>query len=76
MNDNSNTLEVAAVFSTDTQAHIAKGVLDANEINSEIENELLAGVLPIGFNSIGGLRLLVNSRDLAKANEILSTLAF
>lgn len=63
---------VAKVFSTDWEAHIAQGVLEENGIHSAIDNEVFGSILPIGFNDIGGIRLIVMAEDLDRAVELLA----
>lgn len=62
---------VAKVFSTDWEAHIAQGVLEEHGIRSAIDNEVFGSILPIGFNDIGGIRLIVMAEDLERARELL-----
>ncbi|MCI9608401.1 MAG: DUF2007 domain-containing protein [Muribaculaceae bacterium] len=64
-------LVTIARFSHDWEAHIAKGVLDEAGIPSVINNEIFGSVYPIGFNSIGGLTLLVRQSDADRARELL-----
>lgn len=63
---------VAKVFSTDWEAHIAQGVLAEHGIRSAIDNEVFGSILPIGFNDIGGIRLIVMADDLERAQELLA----
>lgn len=67
----SNNLKTVAVYSKDWEAHIAVGVLEQAGIRSVIDNEVMSAVLPIGFNSIGGVRLLVNEADYENARKAL-----
>lgn len=62
---------VLNTYSTDWEAHIAKGALENAGIPAVIQNEDFASVYPIGFNSIGGLPLLVPAAKAAEAREIL-----
>lgn len=64
-------LKLASIFSTPQEAYIAKGMLDANGIPSIINNEDFYNVYPIGFNSIGGIRLMVPEEDYDKAIQLL-----
>lgn len=58
-------------FANAIDAHIAKGVLDAQNIESVINNETFASVLPIGFNSIGQVTLWVKASDADRATQIV-----
>lgn len=71
--DNNDNITVAAIFDTDAQAHIAVGVLESNGINAIIDNEIVSTLLPFVSS---GYRVLVNTRDLEKAAEIISRLDF
>ena len=70
-NDKSDFVKVAT-FDFDWQAHIAKEVLEENDIPSFIGNEIFGSLYPIGFNSIGGITLWVRSSDADRAAEILA----
>lgn len=72
-NPNDDNLVLAATFARDWEAHLAKGILDENGIPSVIDNEIFASTLPLGFNSIGEIRLMVFSHDLSRARSILKT---
>lgn len=58
-------------FSTDWEAHVAKGILAENDIESFLQNEIFSSIYPLGFNSIGGIPLLVRMKDAEKALELL-----
>lgn len=64
-------IKLAATFSTIQAAYIAKGMLENHGIMSIINNEDFNSIYPIGFNSIGGVRLLVNEPDLNRAKQLL-----
>ncbi|MCH5319548.1 MAG: DUF2007 domain-containing protein [Paramuribaculum sp.] len=64
-------LVLLRTFSTDWEAYIAKGVLENEGIPSIVNNEIMSGIYPIGFNKLGGVRLLVFRRDLEKAAEAI-----
>ena len=68
--DNRN-LVVLNVYSSDVEANIAKGVLETNGIPAIIDNEIFSSVLPVTFNSVGGLRLLVRQQDEILARQLL-----
>ena len=64
-------LVLLRTFSTDWEAYIAKGVLDTEGIPSIINNGIMSGIYPIGFNKLGGVRLLVFQRDLDRAAKAI-----
>ena len=66
-----DSLVLAAAFPNDVSAHIARGALDAEGIEAVIDNEIFGSLLPIGFNGIGQVRLMVRRRDLGRAREVL-----
>lgn len=68
---NSDEIVLCRVFSTDASAHIAQSLLEEEGIRSIIDNQVFGSVYPIGFNSIGGFRLMVYQKDLARATEIV-----
>lgn len=72
MFDHTDRLVLAASFDTDWEAHIAKGLLAQEGIKSIIDNEIMGSTLPIGFNTIGGIRLMVMNNNLQKAQEIIA----
>lgn len=69
--ESDDNLVLLKTFFTDWEAYIAKGVLDTEGIPSIINNEIMAGIYPIGFNKLGGVRLLVFSRDLERARKAI-----
>lgn len=72
INDNENQdWEVVMVFNNAIEADIAKGALEAEGIDAILTNQTFSSVLPIGFNSIGGVRLWVNHSDADLALTIL-----
>lgn len=62
---------VIMVFNDAIEAEIAKGALLAEGIDAITTNQTFSSVLPIGFNSIGGVRLWVSRDDADKALAIL-----
>ncbi len=50
------------------EAHIIKGLLDANGIESYLYDESLASYLPM---TVGGFRIVVNEADLNRAKELI-----
>ena len=53
-------------------AEFIKSVLDADGIHSEIHDEFMAGVQPALGAAIGGVRVLVRSSDLERAQQTLA----
>lgn len=62
------------VYSHDMDALMAQGALEENGIPSIIDNGIFSRIYPIGFNSLGGVRLMVLERDLARARQIIAAL--
>lgn len=69
--DKQDELVVLQTFSTDWEAYIAKGVLDTEDIPSIVNNEIISNIYPIGFNYLGGVKLLVFRRDYDRAAEAI-----
>lgn len=68
---NSDEIVLCRAFSSDASAHIAQSLLEEEGIRSIIDNQVFGSVYPIGFNSIGGFRLMVYRKDLERATEIV-----
>ncbi|MBE6318595.1 MAG: DUF2007 domain-containing protein [Bacteroidales bacterium] len=64
------------VFSDNTQAHIAQGLLEDNGVKCVLNNEIMSSVYPLTFTSIGGIKLLVNCDSVEIAEKILNTTNF
>ena len=64
-------LVLLKTFSTDWEAYIAKGVLENEGIPSIVNNDIMSGIYPIGFNKLGGVRILVFRRDLERAKKAI-----
>ncbi len=75
-NRNDNEIVLCREFSSDAEAHIAQAALEENGIEVILDNEIFSRIYPIGFNSLGGIRLMVRNRDLNKASEIIDSLNF
>ncbi len=60
-----------ATFPTLPEASIVKGMLEANGIPAILDNQIFGSLYPIGFNSIGGIPVMVFARDLDAARELL-----
>ncbi|HUR66172.1 MAG TPA: DUF2007 domain-containing protein [Chitinophagaceae bacterium] len=56
------------------EAHIAKGVLEENEIPSWLKDENTVTIDPILTNAVGGIKLMVEKENAQKAWEILEGL--
>lgn len=55
------------------EAGFIKSVLEAEGIDVEIPDEFAVGVNPGYTNMLGGVRVLVHSDQLERANEILKS---
>lgn len=69
--DQPDNLVLLATFPGDVEAHIAAGMLEANGIATVLDNQLFSSLYPIGFNSIGQVRMMVRAADYSRANELL-----
>lgn len=67
-NDTSITI---ATYSTDWEAHIAEGVLSNEGIPCTLTNETFSSIYPIGFNSIGGINLVVPAEYADTSRRLL-----
>ncbi|MDZ4795790.1 MAG: DUF2007 domain-containing protein [Bacteroidota bacterium] len=56
------------------EAHIAKGVLEAEGIGSWLKDENTVTIDPILTNAVGGIKILVAKADAERAWEILELL--
>lgn len=70
MTPKGDKLVVLATYSSDWEAHIAKGILDEAGIPCFISNENFGSLYPIGFNSIGGIAVVVRQQDLTEAKRL------
>ncbi|MGH9768185.1 MAG: DUF2007 domain-containing protein [Blastocatellia bacterium] len=68
------TVEVVTVasFSAPYEAHLAKGLLEANGIMAVIADEYTAGMNWLLSNAIGGVKVQVDKTDLEDALKILA----
>ncbi len=57
------------------EAAVLRSVLDAAGIEALIPNEQTLGVQPLYGNLVGGVRILVQSGDLDRAREVLTSVA-
>ncbi|MCM1336298.1 MAG: DUF2007 domain-containing protein [Candidatus Amulumruptor caecigallinarius] len=65
-------LVLAATFPDLPAAAIARGMLAANGIESILDNATFSSIYPIGFNTLGEVRLMVDVSDLAEARHLLT----
>jgi predicted RNA-binding Zn-ribbon protein involved in translation (DUF1610 family) len=56
------------------EAHIAKGVLEEQEINCWLKDEYTVTIDPILTNAVGGIKLMVDKNEAKRAWEILDNL--
>jgi predicted RNA-binding Zn-ribbon protein involved in translation (DUF1610 family) len=56
------------------EAHIAKGVLEEQEINCWLKDENTVTIDPIFANAVGGIKLMVDKTQAQRAWEILDNL--
>lgn len=73
-NHSDNEIVLCRAFSLDSEAHIAQAALEENGIESILDNEIFSRIYPIGFNSLGALRLMVHRRNLERALDIVNSL--
>lgn len=65
---------VCAIYSNEPEAYLVKSILQQDGIFVTVLNDSLSRIYPIGFNSIGGIRLMVRRSDLGHALDIISSL--
>ena len=63
---------LAATFSDLPSASIAQGMLAANGIESILDNATFSSIYPVGFNTLGEVRLMVSAADLPAARSLLA----
>lgn len=69
--DQSNELVLLRRYGVEHEAHMAKGLLEANGIAAFIANEDFLGIRNRpGRDDIGGIRLMVSQNDLKDAEDI------
>jgi hypothetical protein len=65
-------LKTLAAFNTPLEAHLVRGILEAEGIESLLTNEQIMGVHP-GLNfALGGVQLKVREEDYERAQAILN----
>jgi len=64
-------LVVVATFDNVAEAHIARGMLDAQGLPSVLADAGILGVLPSIADRVGGVKLQVARRDEQKARDLL-----
>jgi len=63
-------IEVARLFDP-IDAHILRGLLEAEDIKVEIFDEYFSSLTPVYRTIIGGIKLLVLDSDIEKAEPII-----
>lgn len=69
--DNENIV-VYQTFSDPVNAHIVKGLLDANGIDCFISDENIVSVNPLYSQAVGGVKLNVFEKDILRINSLLN----
>jgi hypothetical protein len=64
-------LVVVASFDTVAEAHIARGMLDAQGVPSVLADTGILGALPSIADRVGGVKLQVVRRDERRARDLL-----
>lgn len=70
---NENTLVTARTFSFPHEAEIARATLEAEGVLAFVADTHLINMYWLYSNALGGVRVLVRTKDLATAKEVLST---
>ena len=65
-------LVTVRIFNYLHEAELAKSVLDAEGIDADIPDAYMAGVQPALGSAIGGIRVLVRSSELDRAQQTLA----
>lgn len=64
-------LVVVATFDNVAEAHIARGMLDAQGVPSVLADTGILGALPSIADRVGGVKLQVSRRDEHRARDML-----
>jgi hypothetical protein len=67
----SDDLVTVASFGTTFEANLAKGELEANEIDAVLKDDNMVNVNPLLTNFLGGVKLQVAASDEEEARSIL-----
>ena len=59
-------------FDNSFEAHLLESKLADHDIESYIQDENFATLIPLYNNLLGGIKLMINSADLEKARQVLS----
>lgn len=59
-------------FENDIQAQIQTEPLRSAGIPYILDNKIFSNIYPIGFNSLGAVRVMVFRRDLERAQQLLA----
>jgi predicted RNA-binding Zn-ribbon protein involved in translation (DUF1610 family) len=62
------------VYTNYVDAHIAKGVLEEQEINCWLKDENIVTIDPMLTNAVGGIKLMVEKENAVRAAEVLQAL--
>lgn len=65
-------LVVVATFDDVSEAHIARGMLDAQGVPSVLADTGILGALPSIADRVGGVKLQVARRDEQRARELIA----
>lgn len=65
---------VCGIFSREPEAYLAKSILEEEGIFVAVVNDSFSRIYPIGFNSIGGIRLMVRRSDYERALDIINSI--
>ena len=68
-----NELIVIRTCASLQEAELVKSVLEAEHIHTEIPDEYAAGVQPFYGTTLGGIRVLVEAKDLERAEDLLNS---
>jgi len=64
------TPTLLAIYTSDVEANIARGVLETHGIPAFINNEIMSGVYP--GTPLGELHLMVRACDIQRARTVLA----
>lgn len=69
-----NEIVLCREFANDAEARLALASLEAEGIRAIIDNDVFSRIYPLGYSSVGALRLMVRRRDLDRATDIIESL--
>lgn len=67
-------LVLAWTFSNEQEAYLAKAFLADHGIETILDNNIFAQLYPIGFTSLGGIRMMARECDLERVRSLVESM--